>query len=834
MKKTLFSVLVCALGAGAAIAQPVRNRILRSLTVQERSDGHLVQVNFDNPIRYLRHSPRSRGRELEVQLQHLALSPAELVPATLRESLRPPPDSGAPLESVEYDGTAPGEPVLDIRFTKSVEFEVHQGEDLRSLSIVILEPSRPRVPRPQDARKQARVPPARFPELPPMPAPPDLALVPIRLEDRFAVELEVVEPGAAPSPPPDDPLFERYRLYRIPVQAGDQISYRYRLGFLPSKKAAKQALARLRAAYPNAAAVPTSRAERVASAGRAVSAAALRSATRPSLPVTPAPPSPARAPTGVAGLLERGRAAMTGGDLDLAVRLFTAIVEKPEVAGTREARQALELLGVARERRGQLAHAKAEYETYLARYPDGEGAERVRQRLEAMLTRSEPARAPRRPARREDTRWDVSTFGSLYSSYYRGDLVDKTVDQLISTSVAFTDLNLSTRMRKGDYDVRARGAASYRYDIPLDTAIDEFRLDSLFVEASDRGRGLEGSIGRQSANSGGVLGRFDGLRLGVTVLDGWKLSSVGGLPVDIARAPTLDTERIFTGVAIDTPRFFESVQGQVWAIGQQARGLWDREAVGAELRYVAPSRFFAGFLDYDVHFGVLNTALLIGNWNLSPDTSFNFTLDHRTTPVLTLENALIGQPLDSFRQLRSTFTGSQIEQLAVDRTARSSLAMLGVTHHLTEGVQLAGDATVTHLSGTQTSGGVAATRGTGIEYALGLRLLANGVFLADDVTTVGVRAFVGDLVDSYTLQLGTRLPVSDALRLYPLVLLRYDQRNTASDSFGVEPGIRFDLHVWKLDLDSDVTLQWRSRSGGVAAGNEYGYRAQIGIRYDFQ
>lgn len=32
------------------------------------------------------------------------------------------------------------------------------------------------------------------------------------------------------------------------------------------------------------------------------------------------------------------------------------------------------MLGLARERNGQLAHAKAEYEEYLREYPNGEGA----------------------------------------------------------------------------------------------------------------------------------------------------------------------------------------------------------------------------------------------------------------------------------------------------------------------------------------------------------------------------------------------------------------------------------------------------------------------------
>jgi hypothetical protein len=662
-----------------------------------------------------------------------------------------------------------------------------------------------------------------------MPEAPDEGAIPIRMQDRFAVELESVPADRGPRVPPDHELFRRYRLYRVSFQSGDQQSYRYRLGFLPSRKAAEQARQALLPWYPEARVVPTSQGERAASAGRALSAEALRSTAPPELPV--ARQERARTPrTDDDGLLARGRAAMTGGDLDLAIRLFTAILTNPE---SPEAPDALELLGLARERRGQLAHAKAEYENYLARYPGSEGADRVRQRLDALLTRSAVARPTLRPAKSESVAWDVSSFGSLYTSYYRSDLWGA-FDETLSDSVAFTDLDVWVRARREGLDLRARGSGSYRYDIPLDSSIDEFRLSSLYIEGSQRDHDIEGAIGRQSANSSGLLGRFDGLRLGVGLFDGWKIGSVAGFPVELSREPDLDTDRIFTGISLDTPRFLESIEGQVWAIGQQWRGLTDRAAVGGELRYFAPSRFFAGFVDYDVYFGELNSALLIGNWTMWNNTSFHITLDHRTTPTLTLQNALIGQPFDSLRDLQDGFSNSEIQDLAADRTARSSLAMLGMTRSLTEKLQLNTDATVSKLDGTSASGGVPATEGTGLEYGLGLQLLANDTFLAGDVTTFGLRGYLGDFTDSYSLDLGSRLPVGERLYVHPLVLLRYEDRSDGSNAFGVQPGLRADWSIWKLHVDGELTFEWGQRSGGPDPGNEYGYRAQLGLRYDFR
>ncbi|MGH0028726.1 MAG: tetratricopeptide repeat protein [Myxococcota bacterium] len=822
MKRTaILTLIVCASVAGAARSQPARNLVLESLTLRQRRESLVIEVHFHQPIRYLRHAPRDRGRDVQVQLQRLATAPGAGVPARLREALRPPPGEATPLREVVYEGAPGAGAVVEIRFGRDVEFDVRQGDDLRSLTIVVTTPPA--------AHSQRRTP-STFPELPPMPDPPDLDAVAVHLEHRFAVELEAVPEGGGPRPPPDHPLFERYRLYRLRFQSGDDVTYRYRLGFLPSRKAARQARDALAEWYPEASVVPTSLGERAGSSTHAVSARALRSAATPRLPRAAArDPSPAPG-TDDAALLARGREAMTDGDLDLAIRLLTSILTDP----TRpEAQEAQELLGLARERRGQLAHAKAEYEAYLSRYPDGEGAERVQRRLDALLTRSAPRHATLRTPRAEGPDWDVRGFGSLYTSYYRSDLWGGFEDDPLSESIAFTDLDVSTRARRGDLDVLLRGSASYRYDIPLDSEIDELRVGSLYVEASDRGRGLEGALGRQSANSGGVLGRFDGLRLGARVLDDWVLGGVAGFPVGLSRRLEIDTDRVFSGVSLDSPRFFESVEGQVWAIGQQADGMMDRGAVGAEVRYFAPSRFLAGFLDYDVRFGQLNTALLVGNWSPSTETTFHLTLDHRTTPILTLENALIGQPVASLHDLRRLFSDDEIEDLAADRTGRSSLGMLGMNHHLGENVQLNADATISKLDGTRASGGVDATDGTDVEAGLGLQLVVSGAFVAGDVTTIGLRGFAGDFADRIRLDLGSRLPLGDRIHLHPLLLLRWEDRDDGSHAYQVEPGLRGDLRIWKLDLDGEIVAEWTRRRGGADAGSEYGYRAQLGLRYDF-
>jgi TolA-binding protein len=92
----------------------------------------------------------------------------------------------------------------------------------------------------------------------------------------------------------------------------------------------------------------------------------------------------------IAAWMDEGRAALRHNNLGGAIQLFTKVLRYPENQYSAEAQ---ELLGLARQKNGQLGDARAEYEDYLARYPSGEHSERVRQRLAGIVTaNSEPSK----------------------------------------------------------------------------------------------------------------------------------------------------------------------------------------------------------------------------------------------------------------------------------------------------------------------------------------------------------------------------------------------------------------------------------------------------------
>ena len=144
---------------------------------------------------------------------------------------------------------------------------------------------------------------------------------------------------------------------------------------------------------------------------------------------------------------------MTAGDVDRAILIFTKARSLPEAS---ESRTAQELLALARERKGQLAHAKAEYAAYLERYPEGEGADRVRQRLAALVTaRAEPIE-PKREALPEVPPFDFRSFGSVYAGYRREKSFPEDEASRVIDSSIFTDVHLETRMRTDRYTIRTQ------------------------------------------------------------------------------------------------------------------------------------------------------------------------------------------------------------------------------------------------------------------------------------------------------------------------------------------------------------------------------------------
>lgn len=679
-------------------------------------------------------------------------------------------------------------------------------------------------------------------------------------------------------------------LYETQFERDSQTWHRLRLGFFDSREQADAARKQLLGAYPEAWVVKITPAERE----QAITAPLALAGPATAAPTASAPPvamvgSEADAAE-TARLIGEAEGAIKDNNSDRAIQLLTNAAQKPENANTA---RAIELLGLAREKKGQNAHARAQYEEYLRRYPSGEGTDRVRQRLAALDgTGSGSGGGPLRQASGIAAggagKWKWGLRGSVSQFYFRdqgrtstlttsstlGDEVDNSVNvnQLLTTG----DVTISGGNDRRMFQIRAAGSYTKNFGTSTSiTTIDNgtetqtFRskpgggigsISALYFDYSDNDLNTQLRIGRQTRNSQGVLGRFDGALVGFQANPHLRLNAVAGFPVLSSRQTYVNTERSFYGASVDFGAKRSPVQFTLYWFDQHAKGGFiDRRSVGIESRLLKKNFNAYAMLDYDVKFGQLNLGLLTLNYNFPDTSSLSLTADYRRSPLLTTTNALIGQfdtinsvPFTSLAGLKPFFTDDQIYRMAQDRTLIAKSLTLTYSRPITRKLQLSTDFTLTDTGGTP---GTAATAGTpeiqampaiGKEYYYGVQLIGSDLLMGSDIYILSGRYADTATARIYTADFNARLPITKSFRLSPR--LRYGFRDNKPAGAVANPGtfkqfqptVRLNYYPIKnseieIEFGGNFTRQtmWNSTTSAYDRVNEKGWVLSAGYRLDF-
>jgi len=507
--------------------------------------------------------------------------------------------------------------------------------------------------------------------------------------------------------------------------------------------------------------------------------------------VAPPPPverigsDPPLPPEVLKATLADARTALAARDYTKTVALLTKLQRQPEFP---DRARAQELLGLARERSGQLAHAKAEYEEYLRRYPKGEAAERVAFRLRTLRAAEAKARTGR-DANGETQGWEV-TGGVAQMARYDGSRITNGAPPpntqpvpaapTITQNALFNDVDLLARRRGETYDWVGRVSAGYDKSFAKSQgALGNYtRVSLASIELLDRPLGVLARLGRQANNTSGILGTFDGLFLSWQFKPSWALNAAGGYPVEQLIVSPQTQER-FESLALAYTPPNAHWDASVFAATEQFQGLRDRQAVGLEGRFLASRASLVGVVDYDTSFHALNTASVLGTLQLPARWSLSFDAERRNSPVLTTRNALIGQTFTDLVQLEQVFTPEQIYQLARDRTPITSNFSLTATKPLGQRFQMTAIVSATQTGATPASGGVDAVPASGMlltyqGQVYGSNLWHNGDF---NVLTLTHGNTIIGTIDSVSAT--SRFPIGGAWRLGPRFTV--DRLNSVTD-----------------------------------------------------
>jgi tetratricopeptide (TPR) repeat protein len=729
-------------------------RFVDIVEVSEHDDQIDITAQFNCSVRYVTHLPASEGTELRVQLQ--PLPDCGVAPGVPVASELPPLSGGAGvLTAVRVDSDVPGQITLVFDFKKSEQFVLAQGVDPRGLRVRII--------RPVSRRGQI------------------LLTQPTDSVSNFAINLE-----SQPRPFDAEALDRAHQLLQAPVFVSEVVLegqkwYRLRIGPIDRRAEADRLLEKALPEYPRAWLAIGD--DAVTSDPNATAAAALPPVER----MGSDPPLDAAT---LKTLLGQVKSAMATHDYATAIRILTKLQRQPEFP---ERAHAQELLGLARERSGQLAHAKAEYEEYLRRYPKGEAAERVALRLRILRAATETTQAGGQPGRSEG-RWQL-TGGVAQLFRYDGTRVDNTTGsvppgttitpgttQSTSENELFNNVDVLARRRGDQVDWMGRLSAGYAKSFASQNSFgtqNQTQVSIASVEFVDRSLGLLGRFGRQTRNQDGVLGTFDGLFVSYQWRPAWGINFTAGYPVEQTYA-SVHTDRRFEAVALAYSPPGAHWDASIFAALEQFDGIKDRQATGFEARYLASHASLVLVVDYDTFYHALNTASLLGTVQLPWRWNVSFDAERRNSPVLTTRNALIGQPATSLAQLEQQgFDAQTLFQWARDRTPYTTDYSVTATRPLGQRLQFSATVGASQTSATPGSGGVDAQPATGLELIYQAQLYGSSLWRPGDFSVASISYANTETGKVDTLSASSRFPLVGAWRLGPRLTI--DRRVLASD-----------------------------------------------------
>ena len=551
----------------------------------------------------------------------------------------------------------------------------------------------------------------------------------------------------------------------------------------------------------------------------------------------------------VSALMDRAREALGASDQDAAIKALTRVLGYPKSEVTQEA---TELLGLAHQRKGDIVQARTLYNDYLTRYPGGDDAKRVRERLASLDA------APTEPARKTASREShfgqpgqpgYVVTGSLSQTYMRDEGVHSFIDPSLPPQInqpaderqvfqnnLLTNLDVTALWGNSAYQSKFRFSGAL--DDGLSTGSRQLAsIAGLELDTTVKDWNLTTKLGRQTLNTDGVLGRFDGGLLSWNVMPGIRFDTVAGSPVALRADMPFKDGTYFVAEGVDFASLLGPFDTTFYGIEQKTGEFIDRQAVGTELRYADANKSAFATFDYDVHADMIGLAIANGSWTLADKSTFTAAVEHRSSPQLDTRDALIGQPVTTLTGLLAFYTADEIYQLAKDRTSYANTASLGFSRPIGEHLQVSLDASWFDLTATPASGGVDANPDSGNQYYVSGQISANDMLKPSDFYVLGLRYANSPQSNTYVADLSARYPVSQALRLNPRLRVGFrDGSSTGSgwEEYSLLPSLKLDYQWTRdlgLELESGVKYTERLQSGTRDTQTEYFVTA--GYRYDF-
>jgi hypothetical protein len=252
-------------------------------------------------------------------------------------------------------------------------------------------------------------------------------------------------------------------------------------------------------------------------------------------------------------------------------------------------------------------------------------------------------------------------------------------------------------------------------------------------------------------------------------------------------------------------------------------------------------------LDYDIQFKELNMATMQASLNGESGTDFNFLLDTRKTPSLSIRNAANGSTASINTLLQNGWTNDDLLALAKLRTAVSNMAQIGMTNHFSKIWQTGTDITVTNTSGMPDSGTlnpdgtsglegfVPASASTGNAWTISQRLVGDGVFSDTDVSMCSLSYSKNDFMEGKTLLLNSHSYIQEQWIIDETLRVYWQSDSTGGKQTLAAPVLRVSYQFRRdFTVETEVGVDLTKSSGSTLTSSSTARQyASAGFRWDF-
>lgn len=802
MRENLLSLgRLLLVSAAMVLVMPAQAQLLEDLAVLPQGNDTIARIGFSGTVRFIQQSPTTPAELYRISFELVSAEESVLNQA-IGETREYAGSAAVPAFKLSYAINA-GRRMkqLTLQLPRKMAVRVRQGPSSRAIDIVFV------------GLRSTDVSAA-----------PSKPIAPIS-DKRFAVLLQRVPANESDKLLPIPQRFQNLETLSTNTVVGGVPMLEISLGYFATEAEAEAVRKAAAERFPQASTVDLAQRKQEVLASTAAAQTQVPTAAAAQAPAPAAAPAPVITATPeiekrAAELMAAGRESLTAQKFEPAINSFNQLLLLPPNSQSRDAQ---ELIGVAWERANAPARAKTEYELYLKLFPEGEGAQRVAQRL-ANLDLGQAAPAPGlRPSGQGTPAAEPSTYSGSIAQYYFGGKarsqslvnlaagIDQTTLSKTTESAIVTSVDLGARFTSPESETRVvlRGTGATNLQT---SSRNPSLLNAAYVDHKRLGSGLAVRLGRQSAISGGLLGLFDGVSMTYPVTQSVKVDLMGGVPANsLVSSPS---ERLLAAV-VEADGILERWGGNVYIIDQTSEGITNRRAIGSEVRYADDTVSMYSLVDYDTVFRGLNAVSVQGTFQAPGQTNVTLLLDARKAPSLQLTNALISSGAASLKTLLQTMSLDDVILAARSTSATAKQALLSVSRPLTERWQLGMDLRYSEIGPLPAVGIFEATPATGAQYGLSALLTGSNLYSTRDINTINLSYLTTPLFKgtqiSYSNLTGLRgdvITVEPSLRFY-----------TQNDTQGIKtqrftPGLRLSYKYSQRASLLGETIVERSKTDG--------------------